>query len=263
MSGTGVTGAAYAGATNLLGWPDRPPNGPFGPWTDGIAPRFVVACVLAAIHRRRRTGRGTYIDLAQAEAGLQFLSPAYFDYVVNGVVAQRTGSAGSPLKAPCGAYPCRGEDRWIVIDADTAERWEALRAVFSPALDAPEFSTLVGRLRSRAKLDDQITAWTRTREPADAEATLQSAGVPAHVIASDEDLAFDPDLEATGYHCRVEDPLLGELWLPGPQFTLSKTPHEARRAGPRIGDSTDAILAGVLGLSPSEIDRLKQSSVLG
>ena len=70
MSGTGLTGSAYAGATNLMGWPDRPPEGPYGPWTDGIAPRFVVACTLAAVHRRRTTGRGTYIDLAQAEAGL-------------------------------------------------------------------------------------------------------------------------------------------------------------------------------------------------
>ena len=87
MSGTGVTGAAYAGATNLLGWPDRPPNGPYGPWTDEVAPRFLVASVLAALHRRSATGRGTYIDLAQAEAGIQFLGPAHLDYAVNGVVA--------------------------------------------------------------------------------------------------------------------------------------------------------------------------------
>jgi len=100
MSGTGMTGSAYAGATNLVGWPDRPPTGPHGPWTDEVAPRFLVASILAALHRRRSTGTGTYIDLAQAEAGLQFLLPAYLDFAVNDVAPQRQWEAGSKLRAP-------------------------------------------------------------------------------------------------------------------------------------------------------------------
>src|SRR3546814_19107820 len=87
MSGAGCTGAAYSGATNLVGWPDRAPAGPYGPWTDAVAPRFLAVSVLAALHRRRATGCGTHIDLSQAEAGLQFLAPAYYDYAANGHIA--------------------------------------------------------------------------------------------------------------------------------------------------------------------------------
>ena len=263
MSGTGMTGSAYAGATNLLGWPDRPPSGPYGPWTDAVAPRFLVAAVLAALHRRRLSGKGVYIDLAQAEAGLQFLGPAYFDFAINGAVARRTGTAGSPLKAPFGVYPCAGVDRWIVIDADTPAAWAGLRALLAPALDSPEFDTLVGRLRARARLDQLIADWTHLHAPDEAEIHLQAAGVPAHVIADDADLANDADLEASNYYRRIEDPVIGEMSIPGPQFKLSGTPHQPTRAGPRSGDCTDAILEHDLGLAPAEIERLRQAGVLG
>ncbi|HEX4740235.1 MAG TPA: CoA transferase [Caulobacteraceae bacterium] len=262
MSGTGMTGSAYAGATNLVGWPDRAPTGPHGPWTDSVAPRFVVAATLAALHRRGATGKGTYIDLAQAEAGIQFLTPAYFDFAVNGMVAGRSGTAGSPLRAPCGAYPCAGADRWIVIDADTPQAWDALRGLLSPSLDDSRFSTLVGRLRSRQTIDARIADWTRTRQPAEAEALLQDAGVPAHAVSNDQELAFDPDLEAAGYHRRIDDPLIGEGWIPGPQYRLAGTPHVATRAGPRIGDASAEVLTGELGLSAADVAGLKQEGVI-
>jgi benzylsuccinate CoA-transferase BbsF subunit len=262
MSGTGITGAAYAGATNLLGWPDRPPEGPHGPWTDAVAPRFVVACILAALHRRRTTGKGTYIDVAQAEAGLQFLSPAYFDYAVNGVVTQRTGTLSAPLRSPCGAYRCAGPDRWLVIDAATPEAWEALRGIVGAPLADARFDTLVGRLRNRAELDSRITDWTNSRDAAETEGRLQAANVPAHVIGNDHDLAYDPDLEASGFHRKVDDPGMGEIWIPGPQYTLTRTPHAPTRPGPRIGDASGEILMAELGFSAARVEALKAKGVL-
>src|SRR6266481_5782274 len=71
-SGVGTMGAAMSGATLLLGWPDRPPCGPSGPWTAAVTPRFIVSSMLPALHRRSRTRQGCFIDFAQAEAGIQF-----------------------------------------------------------------------------------------------------------------------------------------------------------------------------------------------
>ncbi|WP_337188137.1 CoA transferase [Phenylobacterium sp.] len=261
-SGTGMSGAAFAGATGLVGWPDRVPNGPHGPWTDAVAPRYIAVSVLAALHRRQATGKGVHIDLGQADAGLQFLTPAYMDYVVNGVTTERDGRAGSPLRAPCGAYPSQGEDRWVVVDAAQEAAWSALREIVGEPLSDDRFSTLVGRLRAREDLDARIAAWTARRTAEEAEATLQAAGVPAHAIHRDVDLSEDPDLEHVSFFKPVSDPLIGESWIPGPQFALRRTPHAETRAGPRIGDSTDQILEQHLGLSPDEIGRLKASGVL-
>lgn len=262
MSGTGMTGSAFAGATNLMGWPDQPPVGPYGPWTDAVTPRFIACAVLAALHRRRRTGQGVHIDIAQAEAGLQFLTPAYFDYAVNGVVASRVGGLFDPLRAPCGAYPCAGEDRWVVIDAAEARAWAGLRGVVGAPLADPAFDTLVGRLRGRDEIDRRLAAWTAGQAARDVEARLQRAGVPAHAVSDDEEMFDDPDLAHAGYYREVDDPVVGRTWLPGPQYVMTGTPHVATRAGPRIGDCTEAILADELGMGAGEIARLKAGGVL-
>ncbi|MFX5697217.1 CoA transferase, partial [Acinetobacter baumannii] len=79
--------------------------------------RFVVSSILAALHRRKTTGTGCYIDVAQAECGLQFLLPAFAAGSAHGRSLERRGHAGSTLRCPSGVFPCRGTDRWIAIDA--------------------------------------------------------------------------------------------------------------------------------------------------
>ncbi|MBV8055230.1 MAG: CoA transferase, partial [Deltaproteobacteria bacterium] len=76
FAGYGNLAAAMCGFGNLCGWPDRAPAGPYGSYTDCVAPRFTIASILAALEYRRRTGRGQYIELSQAEASMHFLGPA-------------------------------------------------------------------------------------------------------------------------------------------------------------------------------------------
>ena len=53
FAGFGNLAAAFAGFTPLCGWPDRSPAGPFGAYTDYVAPRFASAALLAALARAR------------------------------------------------------------------------------------------------------------------------------------------------------------------------------------------------------------------
>src|SRR5271155_4706709 len=93
-SGVGTMGAAMSGATYELGWTDREPTSPWGAWTDGVTPRFIVTSILAALHRRSHTGEGCYIDTAQAESGLQFMMPSFYEYAANSTIPERRGVAG-------------------------------------------------------------------------------------------------------------------------------------------------------------------------
>ncbi|HLZ70383.1 MAG TPA: CoA transferase, partial [Dehalococcoidia bacterium] len=92
LAGFGTMGSALAGFGALTGWPDRAPTGPFGAYTDYVAPKFVATSLLAALDHRRRTGEGQYIDLSQVEAALHFLTPALLDYTVNGRITRRAGN---------------------------------------------------------------------------------------------------------------------------------------------------------------------------
>ncbi|MFN0029426.1 MAG: CoA transferase, partial [Acidimicrobiales bacterium] len=86
-AGFGTMAAAICGFHNITGWPDRGPVGPFSAYTDYVAPRFSLACLLAALEERDRTGVGQYLDFSQLEASLHLLAPALLDYTVNGRVA--------------------------------------------------------------------------------------------------------------------------------------------------------------------------------
>ena len=69
--------------------------------------------VLAALLRRRRTGQGCYIELAQLESTANVIGPA----LVAAAAGHAVGRAGNddPVAAPHGVYPCAGEDRWCAI----------------------------------------------------------------------------------------------------------------------------------------------------
>ena len=260
-SGVGTMGAAMSGATYQIGWPDREPAGPFGPWTDAVTPRFIAASILAALHRRSVTGQGCYIDTAQAEAGIQFMMPAYYEYAANGTIPERRGVAGSPLQVPQGLYPCSGEDRWIAIDASASTHWEAFRSLIVELRDA-KFDTIVGRLRNRDELEEAISSWTREQEAAAIENRLQAAGVPAHVVSRSNDLARDVDLREVGHLNKINDPVFGEAEIEGPRFSLDRTSLAPTQRGPRIGEHTKEVLATVLGMSDTEIAQLSEAGIL-
>lgn len=260
-SGVGTMGASMSGASLLLGWPGHPPCGTYGPWTDAIAPRFIVPSILAALHRRRTTGQGCHIDVAQAEAGIQFLSPAWYRYAANGTVAERRGHAGSPLKAPHGIFRCAGQDRWIAIDASDETAWQTLRTMIGGMLIDSAFDTLVGRLRRREEVERTISAWTAPQPADELERSLQAAGVAAHVVSSSGDLARDPELLAAHYRS-IEDPVVGEAIVEGPRYRLGRTPERPTCRGPRIGEHTQAVLRDLCGYGDAEIAELETAGVL-
>lgn len=261
-SGVGTLGAAYAGISFLAGSPERAPSGPFNAWTDSVAPRFVVSSVLAALHRRGQTGLGCYIDVAQAEAGIQFLLPAYFDYAVNGRVPQRAGNTPVATRSPCGVFRCAGADRWVAIDAGRPEHWRELAALIGAAALDARFDTIVGRLRHRQELDAVVQAWTETRSDVEVEALLQSRGIPTHQLCHADDLASDADLAADEYYQSIHDPVIGSARIRGAMFAIQPSAMERARPGPRIGDSTDAVLREVLGYAQDDIDRLREAGAL-
>ncbi|MCX6022932.1 MAG: CoA transferase, partial [Chloroflexi bacterium] len=90
--GFGGQGAALSGYTAIVGWPDRPPAGPYGAYTDFINPRLGALAIASALAYRNRTGKGTHIDLAQAEGGIQFTAPNMLDWTVNQHVQERMGN---------------------------------------------------------------------------------------------------------------------------------------------------------------------------
>ncbi len=121
-SGYGNHGAAIAGFQNIVGPKGGPPVGPFGPYTDFVAPRFGLVAVLAALDHQRRTGEGCYLDISQAEAGMQFLAPQIADASVTGRSLGCEGNRDVGM-APHGVYRSLGWDNWVAIAVRDDAEW--------------------------------------------------------------------------------------------------------------------------------------------
>jgi crotonobetainyl-CoA:carnitine CoA-transferase CaiB-like acyl-CoA transferase len=263
FAGFGNLAAAISGFYNLAGWPDRPPAGPFGAYTDTVAPRFAAAAILAALEYRRRTGQGQYIDQSQAESSLHFLGPALLDYTVNRRVQGLVGNR-DPHMAPHGVYLAAGEDCWVAIAVGTDAQWQALCSVMQrPELAHDErFATASARLAHQDALDVLIEAWTRDRTVHEMETALQARGVPASAVQSMYDVYRDPQLTHRGHFVELQHPLHGTTTVEGSRGKLLRTPARVERAAPTLGRDNRYVLEAILGYSPERIAELEAQGVL-
>ena len=264
IAGFGNMAAAIAGFHNLTGWADRPPAGPFGAYTDYVAPRFTAMALIAALDHRRRTGEGQYIDQSQAECAIHFLGPAIMDYTANGRVAGRHGNADSDF-APHGVYPAAGEDRWVAIACRTDDDWRQLCSAMRRddlSRDA-RYSSAPQRREHCDTLDSAIAAWSQTLDPVEAETILQARGVPAYQVQNSAEAYRDPQLIHRRHFIDVEHPTLGKFTVEAPRAKLSRTPAEVRRAAPTLGQHNQYVLEEILKYDDARITELASAGVLG
>ena len=263
QAGIGTMGVVVAGFGELTGWPDRPPAGPWGAYTDYIGPKFFASAILAALDHRRRTGEGQYIDAAQVEAAIHFIGPAVLDYTVNGRVVQRAGNA-SPHHSPHGVYRAAGVDNWVAIVARDEKEWAALcQAAGHPEWRTdPRFATLPDRLRHRAELDALIEGWTAQHEAGEVEALLVGVGVAAHRVARSVDVFADPQVAHRGHFTEVEHPVVGRVPLETSRMRFSRTPARLPVPAPTYGQHTHQVLKEILGYDDDRIAALAAAGAL-
>lgn len=252
-AGFGSAGAAIAGFYPLAGWPDRPPSGPFGAYSDYPSPRLAVAALLAALDWRRRTGSGQHLDCSQIEGAAQLLAPAFLDDAVNRRTAARRGNE-DPAMSPHGVYPVRGDDCWVALACETDDHWRALAFELGHA----DLAALTSdeRRQRRVELDSLVSEWTSGREGTDVEELLQSRGVPVHRVLYAAELVADPQLAHRGHWLQVPHPLHGKSWAEGSAIQLSRTPGRPRWAGPTLGQHLHEVLTDILGYGDDEIAEL-------
>lgn len=260
--GFGTQLSSLSGFTELIGAADGPPHSLYGPYIDMIAVAYGGAAVLAALDRQRRTGEGAFIDLAQYETGLQFVSPALLDYAVNGAVARRDGNR-DPVAVPHGAYRCT-DDEWIAISCWDDAEWKRLAAAIGGAALAADtrFATEAGRRSHEAALNERIGEWTRHQRAGGLAVRLHAARVHAALVNTMRDLYEDPQIAARGIWQSQDHPELGPMRYRMVSYQLSETPGRVRSAAPCLGQHNEDVFKNWFGLSAGEYNTLAVEGVL-
>jgi crotonobetainyl-CoA:carnitine CoA-transferase CaiB-like acyl-CoA transferase len=262
QTGLGTMLQAYAGFSNLVGWPDRVPVGSAAPYSDFPTGAYIAVGVLAGLDYKRRTGQGLCIDLSQLEVSQQMLIPALLDYGANQRVLQAMGNR-HPHSCPHGAYPCRGEDRWCLISVFNEKEWEALKAVMgNPAWAKDEkFSSLEKRKSNEDEVDRFISDWSINHPVEDLMNILQEAGVPAGMVKNGRDIHEDPQLAHRGHLVPLKHQEMGMVNYDCPPFRLSLTPLRMEMPSPCLGEHTEVVCREFLKMSDEEFFELLSEGV--
>jgi formyl-CoA transferase len=259
--GFGMIGEAMGGLRHLTGEPGRVPVRCGVSIGDTLAALHGVIGVLLALHHRKvQGGPGQVIDVALHEAVFNCMESLLPEYSAAGLVREPGGSA-LPGIAPSNAYRCCDGVVLVAGNGDSIFR-RLMKAIGREDLGAdPLLAHNAGRVARVEEIDAAIEAWTQTREVDAVLVALTAAEVPVGKVYTAADIAADP-------HYQARDMLLEQttregrrLTVPGVVPKLLGTPGRLRRPAPRLGEDSDAVLAG-LGLSAEQIADLRERGIV-
>ena len=253
VAGYGNMAAALSGFYDLTGWPDRSPAGPYLAYTDGVAPRFMLVALMAALEHRRQTGQGQRIDISQAEAAIHLLGPGILDFAWSQEIWHRSGNRDKHF-APHGVFPTKpgpmSQEGWVAIACTTDTQWQALCAVLG--LSGSEASRSE-RLANIETIEEAITRATQDFDAFKLEETLIQAGIPAHVVLNSAQAQADPQFQHRNHFIEVPHTATGSLVVENTRFQFSRTPGRVLRAGPELGEHNFHVLKEILGYDDDRI----------
>ena len=252
---------AISGYLAITGEPGRPPARVGIPLADLCGGIFSCEGILAALYQRERTDRGCRIETSMFDGMLNLLSYMGTHYLCTGEVPQPQGSAHE-FTVPWQAF--RAKDGYIVIATRQENFWRKLCAVLGqPALaEDPRFATNPKRLENRAVLIPMLEEIIRTRTAAEWLRKLRAAEVPAAPVNNLDGAFAEPPVAEREMIVEYDHPEAGRVRLPGNPIKFSGVNGTPSTPAPRLGEHTDAVLRGLLGLTEDDIANLRREGVI-
>jgi len=139
--------------------------------------------VMLALHERRRSGLGQFIEAALYDSGLSLLHPHGANWFLDGRTPQRTGNA-HPNIYPYDSMATATEPIFLAVGND--RQFTILcRHLGAPALSADErFATAGARSVNRVALKTELEALLATHDGPKLADALVAAGVPCAPVLS-------------------------------------------------------------------------------
>jgi CoA:oxalate CoA-transferase len=253
----------WGGMMSITGEAGGPPLRPGVSQADIVAGLYTAIGVLAALHERERSGRGQFIDVSMLDCQVALLENAFVRYFAEGRLPQPLGTR-HPSATPFQAFPTA--DGWIVIALawGVENQWELLCAALDRVdlIDDPRFDSSYHRTQNHAELEPLLNEALRRRPTGEWLQEFEAMGLPCGPVNNVAQVAQDPQVAARGMLVDVAHPAGFSLKLPDTPVKLSRTPGGSHGASPGIGEHTDSVLAGVIGLSTQEIADLRDRGVV-
>ena len=252
---------AESGLMSICGEADGTPTKYGVAIVDVVTGLYACNSILGALAARHRTGRGQHVEVCLHDSGIAMLINVASNYLVTGRDARRFGN-GHPSIVPYTTYPTAdgmiavavGNDGQFARFAETAGHAEWGRD--------SRFAKNPDRVTNREALDGLIAQALKRNKSAAWIEKLRAVGVPCGPINSVAEALTAPHTLARDMVRTVKHPKVGDLKMVGIPFRMNGTPPSIRRPPPLLGQHTEEVLGGELGLSAARIAQLRAEKII-
>jgi len=251
------------GIMSITGEPDGPPVRPGISQGDITAGLYAAIGVLAALHERERSGKGQMLDISMLDCQIAILENAFARFFATGEVPKPIGTR-HPLATPFQAFPTK--DGWIVVALSwgVENQWELFCATVGrpDLIGDPRFETPGLRTKHHADLEPALNDALREKTTSEWLSEFDAIGLPCGPLNDIPHASEQPQVKAREMLVDVEHSDGFSLKIADTPVKLSRTPGGIQGPPPALGEHTDEVLSGLLGLSPEEITSLREAEVV-
>lgn len=252
---------AMGGVMSLTGEPDGLPQKVGIPVADLFAGLYGCIGILAALRHRERTGQGQQIDIGMLDTHVAWLANQGMNYLATGENPARLGNQ-HPNIVPYQVFPTK--DGHIVLSVGNDPTFERFcKATGQEALlSDPRFATNAARVENRQLVTDTLTPVMQSRTTAEWVQELEALKIGCGPINRLSEVFADPHVQARNCVVEMQHSSGQTVKVIANPVRLSSTPPDYRVPPPVLGEHSDDVLSGLLGMTETEIQALREKGVI-
>jgi len=252
---------AMGGVMSLTGEPEGSPQKVGVPVADLFAGLYGCIGILAALNHRNATGEGQQIDIGMLDTHVAWLANQGMNYLATGENPPRLGNQ-HPNIAPYQEFPTK--DGYIILAVGNDPTFERFCKAFGQEhlLADPRFATNPKRVENRALVTETLTPVMKSRTTAEWIEALEALKIGCGPINTLAQVFADPHVLAREMVVDMAHASGAAVKVIANPVKLSATPPDYRSAPPTLGQHTQEVLGGLLGMAEGEIAELKAKGVL-
>lgn len=253
----------YSGITSMIGDPDEAPYIPLagiGDVSTGVTAAFGIA---AALLNRARTGDGQHLDIALLDCYYHYHEANVHQYSASeGEMQPSRAGRHASYVCPAGVYRGNGGD---VIIMAFLHHWPDFCAAMgrTDLITDSSFNTDIARLENLDSLIQIIESWLGSfPNVSSAVEKMEAHGVPCGPVLSVAETVNHPHFIQRGTVRTINDPVHGEVKIPGMPVKTSGYPSGTDTPAPTLGQHNNDVLQNLLGKSEQDVQALHDADVL-
>ncbi|WP_456300181.1 CaiB/BaiF CoA transferase family protein [Roseococcus microcysteis] len=252
---------AMGGVMSLTGEPNGSPQKVGVPVADLFAGLYGCIGILAALNHRNATGQGQQIDIGMLDTHVAWLANQGMNYIATGENPPRLGNQ-HPNISPYQEFPTK--DGYMILAVGNDPTFERFCKAFGQEalLADPRFATNPQRVANRDLVTQTLTPLTKSKTTSEWVEALEALKIACGPINTLEQVFADPHVQARGMRVKMPHASGQEIEVIANPVKLSATPPDYRVPPPVLGQHTEEVLRGLLGMEAAEVAALKEKGIL-